>query len=196
MTDTPTQPDTRAQLIAVASEFVQAVGYNAFSFRDLAERVQIRTASIHYHFPTKADLGKAVVVQHRQDNQDFFTRIDNGGGTAYERLQRYCEAFRVSYGKGSRICIGGMMATDSESLPPEVLEEVRSCYADHEAWLTNTLKAGQRRGEVHYTSSASIVARAIFDALEGAMLATRAFQTPIRLANTIQWCLSQIAPRS
>jgi TetR/AcrR family transcriptional regulator, transcriptional repressor for nem operon len=196
MNTTTLQPDTRTQLITVASEFVQAVGYNAFSFRDLAERVNIRTASIHYHFPTKGDLGRAIVEQHRRENKEFFARVDGTGGTALDRLQRYCDAFRVSYGNGNRICIGGMMATDSESLPPDVLEEVRACYTDHEEWLANTLKEGRKQGEVEFAEHASVVARAIFDALEGAMLATRAFQTPQRLSSTIKWCLSQIKPRS
>jgi TetR/AcrR family transcriptional regulator, transcriptional repressor for nem operon len=192
---TMTAPDTRKQIVELASEFVQAVGYNAFSFRDLAERVGIRTASIHYHFPSKADLGREIVRQHRSDNGEFFARLDRSGGTAFERLQSYCDAFRNSYGKGNRICIGGMMATDSESLPPDVLEEVRGCYGDHEKWLAGTLKEGLRKGEVRFSESPAIVARVIFDALEGAMLATRAFQTPQRLVNTIKWCLSQIQPR-
>ena len=105
MTESTTQLDTRKQIVAVASEFVQAVGYNAFSYRDLAERVGIRTASIHYHFPTKADLGREIVQQHRRDNAEFFARVDSNGGTAFERMQRYCDAFRLSYGKGNRICI-------------------------------------------------------------------------------------------
>ena len=191
----PPESDTRERLLAAAMEFVEARGYNAFSFRDLSERVGIRTASIHYHFPTKADLGRAMVVKHREDNAAFFERIDRAGGTAHERLKRYCEAFRNSYGNGARICFGGMMATDSESLAPEVLAEVRGCYGDHEAWLARTLKAGLRDGEVQFSQSPAIVARAIFDALEGAMLATRAFRTPRRLVETIDWCLRQVEPK-
>jgi TetR/AcrR family transcriptional repressor of nem operon len=190
------ETDTREQLLATAMEFVEARGYNAFSYRDLSERVGIRTASIHYHFPTKADLGVAMVARHRQDNAAFFQRVDDAGGTALERLKRYCEAFRKSYGKGSRICFAGMMATDSESLAPEVLVEVRGCFSDHEEWLSRTLKEGRSQGELHFVEPPAIVARAIFDALQGAMFATRAFRTPQRLATTIEWCLRQIEPRA
>ena len=87
-----------------------------------------------------------MVVRHRQDNAEFFQRVDRAGGTAFERLKRYCEAFRKSYGKGARICFGGMMATDSESLTPEVLAEVRGCYNDHEEWLSRTLKERPPQG--------------------------------------------------
>lgn len=186
--------DTRDKLLATATEFVQSRGYNAFSYRDLAERVGIRTASIHYHFPTKADLGREMMIRHRRENRDFFERVDQAGGSALDRLQRYCDGFRKAYGQGSRICLGGMMATDSESLPAEVLEEVRGCYEDHENWLARTIRQGQRDGEVKSTGSPDGVARMLFDALEGAMLATRAFRTPRRLVVAIDWHLSQITP--
>jgi len=188
--------DTREQLLSAAMEFVEIRGFNAFSYRDLSERIGIRTASIHYHFPTKADLGVAMVVRHRKENAEFFQRLDLSGGTSFARLKEYCEAFRKSYGSGARICFGGMMATDSESLTPEILQEVRGCYQDHEDWLARTLKAGKRKGEIALSDTPEIVARALFDALEGAMFATRAFRTPERLATTIAWCLRQIEPPS
>lgn len=194
MKTVPTKPDTREQLLAAATELVETLGYNAFSYRDLAERVGIRTASIHYHFPTKSDLGRELVAQHRRDNADFLQRVDRAGGSSLERLRRYCEAFRKSYGNGPGICLGGMMATDSESLPPVVLAEVRSCYQDHETWLRSVLAAGREQGELQFHGSPTTVARVIFDALEGAMMATRAFRTPRRLIEMIDWQLSQISP--
>ena len=42
--------DTRDKLMDLAEELLQTVGYNAFSFHDLADRIGIKTASIHYYF--------------------------------------------------------------------------------------------------------------------------------------------------
>ena len=39
-------------------------GYSAFSYADLAVAVGIRKASIHHHFPTKADLAAALVAAY------------------------------------------------------------------------------------------------------------------------------------
>ncbi len=58
------KPDVFHQIVKVAETLIQTKGYNAFSYRDIAAQVGIKTASIHYHFPTKADLGKAVVKHH------------------------------------------------------------------------------------------------------------------------------------
>jgi TetR/AcrR family transcriptional regulator, transcriptional repressor for nem operon len=39
-------------------------GYHAASFRDIAAAVAIKSASVHYHFPTKEDLGAAVLRRY------------------------------------------------------------------------------------------------------------------------------------
>jgi len=51
-------PEMSERLLDLAQEFIQTCGYNAFSYRDLAEATGITTASIHYHFRTKSDLGR------------------------------------------------------------------------------------------------------------------------------------------
>src|ERR1700744_3605487 len=39
-------------------------GYGAFSFRELAADVGVKSSSVHYHFPTKEDLGAAVIRRY------------------------------------------------------------------------------------------------------------------------------------
>lgn len=41
-------------------------GYHGFSYADISERVRIGKASIHHHFPTKADLVLVVIKRHRE----------------------------------------------------------------------------------------------------------------------------------
>lgn len=53
--------DTKSALLAEAETLVRTVGYTAFSYADLSERVGIRKASIHHHFPTKEALGNALI---------------------------------------------------------------------------------------------------------------------------------------
>src|SRR3954463_4416416 len=57
----PAAAETRQAIIQAAADLLQKVGYRSFSFRDLAEVVGVRSASNHYHFRTKADLGVALV---------------------------------------------------------------------------------------------------------------------------------------
>lgn len=66
MTVARTKKDMHEALMAAAKATVQARGYNALSFRELAKEVGIKSASVHYHFPTKGDLGAALARRHTQ----------------------------------------------------------------------------------------------------------------------------------
>ncbi|KFJ90149.1 TetR family transcriptional regulator, partial [Pseudomonas sp. 1-7] len=51
-------------MIQTAENLMRTRGYTAFSYADLSEAVGIRKASIHHHFPTKEDLGAAIVEEY------------------------------------------------------------------------------------------------------------------------------------
>src|SRR5258706_9278478 len=56
--------DTAEQILDLAGLLIKTRGYSAFSYQDIADSLGIRKASIHYHFPSKADLGIAVVDRY------------------------------------------------------------------------------------------------------------------------------------
>ena len=55
MTDTFSM---RERILSAAEKRVRAVGFNAVSFRDLANDVGVKSSSVHYHLPRKQDLGE------------------------------------------------------------------------------------------------------------------------------------------
>ena len=55
------KPDTAEQILDTMQDLIQVRGFNAVSYQDIADRIGIRKASIHYHFPTKFALGAAVI---------------------------------------------------------------------------------------------------------------------------------------
>jgi TetR/AcrR family transcriptional regulator, transcriptional repressor for nem operon len=195
----PRSPDTSGttdQLLDVAQELAQTRGYNAFSYRDLAARVGIRSASIHHHFPSKGDLGRALVARYRERFSDALRRIAAGPGDAAARLTAYVELFRATYENGGRLCLGGMFAADLPTLPPEVQEQVRGFYADNEAWLTRLLDAGRRSSELDFQGSPRDAAAALLDGLEGALLGARAHGSTARFARATRWLLLSVGARS
>ena len=54
----------KAALLQAAENKVRLGGYSNFSFRELATEIGIKSASVHYHFPTKADLGAELAHQY------------------------------------------------------------------------------------------------------------------------------------
>ena len=61
---------TAHKVLDVAEELIQKRGFNAFSFKDLQERVGIKTSSIHYYFPTKQELASALIERYSESFKD------------------------------------------------------------------------------------------------------------------------------
>jgi TetR/AcrR family transcriptional repressor of nem operon len=186
------EPNTRDQLLDVAQELVQLRGYNGFSFYDLAERVGIKTASIHYHFPTKGDLGLALIKRHRQEMAEAFAQLEADEPDPWLRLQRYTGFFRATLEDGHRMCLGGILAVEHKCLPDELVAEVRRFFEDNERWLASTLKSGQEAGRIALARPEAEVARALFAALEGAMVSACAFGDFDRFDAAAAWHLANL----
>jgi TetR/AcrR family transcriptional repressor of nem operon len=182
---------TETQILDAAQLLVQTRGYNGFSYRDLAEQVGITTASIHYHFPTKAGLGVALVRRHRQVFAVLRTRIDDEGRDPRAKLERFVSLFRQTLADDHRMCLGGILATEHATLPADLQAEVRGFFEDNEAWLARLIEAGRRRRQFRDAGPAPAAARALFAALEGALLAARAFGDLDRFDAAARWQLGR-----
>lgn len=55
---------TRTKIMEAAEQLLRTRGYSDFSYADLVEQAGIRKPSIHHHFPTKEDLGVAIVSDY------------------------------------------------------------------------------------------------------------------------------------
>ena len=183
------------QIIDLAQSLIQTRGYNAMSYRDLADQIGIKTSSIHYYFPAKEDLGRAVMVHYRQGIRSALAGIDAKTPDPRVKIERYVGLFRETVQLGC-ICLGGMLATDFTTLPQGVQTEVRNFFSENEAWLANVLETGRTSGAFTFEGSSTVKAAAVFAALEGAMIAARLFNDDKRLVSAADWMLDTLsAPR-
>jgi TetR/AcrR family transcriptional repressor of nem operon len=186
---------TATQIIDIAQEYVQKVGFHAFSYRDIAERVGIRTASIHYHFPTKADLAKAIVDRVLAATAAAVAEIDATTGSASERLRRFCGLFLQTWGEGDRLCPMCMLAMGQDAIPGDVQSGVRDFWRGGEQWVAQTVRDGQAAGEFIGDLRPEAVGRTFVAALEGGMVAARAFSDRTRIADVIDHLIGSVTIR-
>lgn len=163
------------RIMAVAQELVQSRGYNAFSFHDIAQRLGIKSASIHYYFPAKSDLGKTLMQHYRQNFINELNQIDTISNSTMEKIDSFTQLFLNTLESDNRMCLCGMFASDIATMPEEISDEVRLFFTDCEEWLTATLRAGQQSGEIEINNQPENLARFIFASMEGAMLSARTF---------------------
>lgn len=64
-------------IINVANRLILEKGYSAFSYADVAAEIGIQKASIHYHFPSKANLVQNVVGRYRQEVRANLNKLNS-----------------------------------------------------------------------------------------------------------------------
>lgn len=167
--------DTATRILDVAQELAQTRGYNAFSYADIAEQVGIRTASIHYYFPSKSDLGRALIGRYQRTAEQVFAQIDRAADDSRQKLRRYSEIFQNFMLHGERMCLGGILAADILTLPFEIRDEVQAFFNLNERWLARVLDQGRTAGLLQFTGSPEVEARLLVASLEGALLVARSY---------------------
>jgi TetR/AcrR family transcriptional repressor of nem operon len=161
----------RDEILNVAQELLQTEGYRAFSFRDLAARIGIKSASVHYYFPTKDALALALLERYHAQMLANLTGL--AACSPAQRIAAYCEVFIQTFQDGRRICPGASFTADYEALPPAVQERLSDFYRENTRWLEETIRAGGACGEFRCFADPGLVASAVFCALEGAILMGR-----------------------
>jgi TetR/AcrR family transcriptional repressor of nem operon len=161
--------DTVEVILKSARATVQARGYNALSFRELAREVGIKSASVHYYFPTKGDLGAALAKRYTEEAAAFLQQLRTSKSDLTDRMRAYTAIFRAALANDNRMCLYGIMAAERADLPAAVRTEVDRFVEVNIQWLSEQL-AGQKSAS---RKSDQKRALAIFAAIEGAQLVAR-----------------------
>ncbi len=111
---------TSERVLDIAQRLIQTRGYNAFSFRDIASEIGIKSASIHYHYPSKTDLGVALVSRYRLAFEGELDKISARSKEAPKRLKGFVALFRNTL-DNQRLCLCGMLGAERDGLPGAVV---------------------------------------------------------------------------
>jgi TetR/AcrR family transcriptional regulator, transcriptional repressor for nem operon len=171
--------DMYNQIVKSAENLTQLRGYNAFSYGDIAELIGIKTSSIHYHFPTKADLGKAIVKQHVDMLCSVLEQIVTNKKLSYrKKLAVFLDSiFSVTYRDNKKMCLGGMLAADVLTLPENMQAELRVFFNRLQEWIKRLLNEACESKEFLLTKKdIPNELKTIFSLIEGSILLARVFQ--------------------
>ncbi|HEL6469809.1 TPA: TetR/AcrR family transcriptional regulator [Klebsiella pneumoniae] len=167
------------EIMANTKQLLTTGGYKSFSYADLAERVGIRKASIHHHFPGKEDLVKAVVQEYRAEAQAGMEAMDRQTNDPVVKVKGYADFWSACIKDGaSPFCICVMLAVELPTLPADIAAEVTGHFKDLSTWLAALLSAGEAQGVFSLNETAEVEARALMAGMHGAMLAARALNNP------------------
>jgi TetR/AcrR family transcriptional regulator, transcriptional repressor for nem operon len=185
---------TADQILDVAENLIQTRGYSAFSYADIATTLGIRKASIHYHFPSKTDLGMAVVDRYVARFATALSAIAaDTTRSSMAMLDFYTEPYLDFAKSTDKVCLCGALAGEMMALPPELRARVDQFFKEHQTWLAAILRRGVERGEFKLAAPPAKTARLILGALQGALLVKRTTQDASQLRDVIAALKAQLA---
>ena len=165
--------NTRRQILDLAEELIRTRGYHAFSYKDISQKLNMKNAAIHYHFPSKEDLGLAII----QSSIALFEQKEKNWSqlTKREQLLDFIDIYQRS--KERRwSCLMGALSSSVEALPESMqnkLSEMAEYILDQ---LTLTLKQGLQNGEFNFSEEPRAKAELIISSLLSSLLLDRVMQ--------------------
>lgn len=166
--------NTKTALLNSAENAARRLGFDGFSYADLAEDVGIRKASIHHHFPTKANLSVALMARYHANFQAICAEIDASFSTGGAQLAELIKQYRQGNEDGKRICLCASFSANRDSLPTEVLHEISLFRTMVVEWMAAAFEKGRVDGTISAVTHPALEAASMMSLLEGAQLAARA----------------------
>ena len=120
---TSSQHGTPVRILDAAERIVQARGFKAFSYGDVAAELSITTAALHYHYPRKAELGTALITRYSSRFASRLTALDGTCAGIKSKLDGYVGIYAEALSQG-RMCLCGMLAAEYLTLPADMQEAV------------------------------------------------------------------------
>jgi TetR/AcrR family transcriptional repressor of nem operon len=183
--------EMRDRILASALRLVQTRGFNAFSYADIAEEVGIRKASLHHHFPTKTDLGVALVELYTARMDGALLAIRASSVPVDEKLAAYVGLYRNAL-ETKRVCLGGMLASEALTLDEAVLPGLKHFFRRNVKWLTAILDEGSANQIFVLRGTATRHAHLFIATLQGALMLARAINDPQAFEQTASLLLASV----
>lgn len=183
--------ETKHALLNVAEDLVRTKGMDAVSFGDLAKALGIRNASVHYHFPTKADLALALIRQYAARFLDALPEE----GTSAERLGQYLDHYRDALAEGQQMCLCVSLSGSRHGLDDTVLAELSSFHAASLTWLGTVFTQADEDGLITGVKDAAAEAHQCLALVEGAQLLARAEGDPGHFDRAVALMRARLRPK-
>ncbi|WP_109832446.1 TetR/AcrR family transcriptional regulator [Reichenbachiella versicolor] len=167
---------TQEEILKLGESLICTKGYTGFSYKDISVPLGIKNAAIHYHFPSKADLGIEVIRLNQERFQELKETVQDNSPA--EKIDALVNLYRSNHEKGY-LCITAALSPSFESLPDEMKEELTSYTNDLRQWLTNALLEGKELGQFGFEGDIRSMADQMLGSFISSLVLERVTSEPI-----------------
>jgi TetR/AcrR family transcriptional repressor of nem operon len=160
--------NTRDQIIDKAFQLMLQRGLNGFSYRDISKPLGVKNAAIHYHFPNKMDLVRALLEENHQTLRRSTSEFMAYGGPARPQLEGLFAFTLHQCECGRPICMAGALAIDYDELDDDIKRANDRFIRDSVKWLTRVMEVGREQEEFRFEGDPESKAISILAMIQGA----------------------------
>lgn len=165
--------DTKTQLLDAAELLARRNGVDGFSYGDLSAQIGVRKASIHYHFPSKADLLHEIMDRYGERVVMALNAFSDDISGADQQLLAFVDFYRSALLEGSALCLCVALTVNKDGLSEDTRFSITSYRERAIAWLEKTLNKGIAEGSVADVQDTKAEASSLLALVEGAQISAR-----------------------
>lgn len=166
--------NSKRTILNLAESLLQDRGFNGFSYANIASELGVKNAAIHYHYPTKEDLGRAVIKRYRDRFQLWINNARVKDLAPEAKLDWFLSIYTDMRADKGKVCLVGAMESEFNSIPEGLRAQVEALHKELLTWLESTLGEGRGAGVFRFNGEAANKAALILSSLQGALQMARA----------------------
>ena len=154
--------DSATQILDIAERRMRQTGYNAVSYRDIAAEMGIKSASLHYHFPKKEDLGTALTQRYSDNFAGALEKIVSSEANPKDRIKAFVDIYTYELKQKGLVCLCAVLGAETDGLPDRVSGEIKSFFDKNIEWLARQYEAlGKDAPAKHAKTTLSLLSGAM-----------------------------------
>lgn len=169
--------NTQRAILDLAESLLQDKGYNGFSYAHIAAELGVKNAAVHYHFPSKEELGCAVIQRYRDRFKLWINNSRVRDLSPEEKLDWFFNIYTNTRADHGKVCLAGSLETEFNSIPDSLRAQTQALTKELLVWLQATLGEGRDAGVFHFSGEPTDKAALILSSLQGALQMARALGT-------------------
>jgi len=169
--------NTQRAILDLAESMLQDKGFNGFSYAHIAAELGVKNAAIHYHFPSKEELGCAVIQRYRDRFQLWVNNARVKDLHPKEKLDWFFGIYTNMRANKGKVCLAGSLETDFNAIPDSMRVQTQALTREMLSWLLGTLNEGREAGVFQFNGNAAGKAALILSSVQGGLQIARALGT-------------------
>ena len=165
--------DIREAIIQEAESIILCKGFYTLRYKEIADRAGIQPVDIRYYFPSRDDLGRAVIQRARLAFKEWAKHISQAVVNPGDKIDAFFATYRSTLLAGDKICLAGILGAELNTLPPIMQNELRFYYMERQRWLEQVLYDGLYGGTFIFKDTVEEKALFILASLQGGLQIAR-----------------------